>query len=111
MTANMTAAPAIPANRLMVSSANPVIHSLNPVRTFDPVRARVHVEPLMTNAERLQAAEAAARAANQRRAPLGVNALRDTRLGRYIEAMHPGDVVYWVACLGGACLLLIKATI
>ena len=23
---------------------------------------------------------------------------------------HPGDVLYWVACLGGACLLLLSAT-
>ena len=37
--------------------------------------------------------------------------LTDTRLGRYVESMHPGDIVYWVAGLGGACLLLIKATI
>ena len=23
---------------------------------------------------------------------------------------HPGDILYWAACLGGACLLLIAAT-
>ena len=23
---------------------------------------------------------------------------------------HPGDILYWVACLGGACLLLLCAT-
>ena len=92
--------------------------SLSPItsaasRAFDPVRARVHFEPLTTNAERLQAIEAARAAAErkQTRAPMGFNALRDTRLGRYLENLHPGDIVYWVAGLGGACLLLIKATI
>jgi len=24
---------------------------------------------------------------------------------------HPGDVLYWVTCLGGACLFLIASTI
>ena len=98
----MTATP-MPAN-------NPLVR-MDAARAFDPVRARVHVEPLTTNAERLQAVEAACTQTSQRRAPLGINALRDTRFGRYIENMHPGDIVYWVACLGGACLLLIKATI
>jgi hypothetical protein len=77
---------------------------------MDPVRARVHFEPLTTNAERMQAEQAARDARSQRRAPLGVALLTDTRLGRYVENMHPGDIVYWVAGLGGACLLLIKAT-
>jgi hypothetical protein len=80
-------------------------------RSFDPVRARVCCAPIVTNAERLQAEEAALAERNRKRAPLGIDALRDTRLGRYVENMHPGDIVYWVACLGGACLLLIKATI
>lgn len=105
MTADMTmtAAPQMPAN-------NPILR-MDAARAYDPVRARVRVEPVVTNAERLQAVEAARAQTSQRRAPLGVNALRDTRFGRYIENMHPGDIVYWVACLGGACLLLIKATI
>lgn len=79
----------------------------------DPVRARVRCAPLVTNAERLQAAEAALAAAqrSKKHAPLGVDLLRDTRLGRYLQSLHPGDIVYWVAGLGGACLLLIKATI
>ncbi|HEV2646291.1 MAG TPA: hypothetical protein VGU46_08010 [Acidobacteriaceae bacterium] len=25
-------------------------------------------------------------------------------------AIHPGDILYWTACLGGACLLLLCAT-
>lgn len=109
MTSNMTAAPA-------QLGINPVIHTLDPVRTmdsarsFDPVRARVRCQPAITNAERLQA-ETNAYEVKQRRAPLGIAMLTDTRLGRYVESMHPGDIVYWVAGLGGACLLLIKATI
>jgi len=35
--------------------------------------------------------------------------LPDTR-GGGPRGPHPGDVLYWVACLGGACLLLLAAT-
>jgi hypothetical protein len=35
--------------------------------------------------------------------------LPDTRNGGP-RRPHPGDVLYWVACLGGACLLLLSAT-
>ncbi|HVT80656.1 MAG TPA: hypothetical protein VHM90_08360 [Phycisphaerae bacterium] len=82
-------------------------------RQFDPVRARVHYEPHVTNAERMQAEEAARSGAERRKtsAPLGIEMLTDTRFGRYVGGMHPGDIVYWVAGLGAACLLLIKATI
>ena len=48
---------------------------------------------------------------HRNRAPLGIDLLTDTRFGRYVNNLHPGDIFYWVACLGGACLLLIKATI
>jgi hypothetical protein len=33
--------------------------------------------------------------------------LADTRSPR---GPHPGDVLYWVACVGGACLLILAAT-
>lgn len=95
-------------------NAAPLSHANSSVsRSFDPVRARVHFEPLTTNAERLQALEAERAAAQRKkeRAPLGFDGLRDTRVGRYVQNLHPGDIVYWVAGLGGACLLLIKATI
>ncbi len=99
MTADMTA--------ISVTLAN------NPTRSFDPVRARVQCEALVTNAERMQAEEAlrAVSELRQTRAPLGIDLLTDTRFGRYVSSLHPGDIFYWVACLGGACLLLIKATI
>jgi len=35
--------------------------------------------------------------------------LPDTRNGGP-RGPHPGDVLYWVACVGGACLLLLAAT-
>ena len=98
MTADMTAISARLAN--------------SPTR-LDPVRARVQCEALVTNAERMQAEEAQRAASEQRQnhAPLGIDLLTDTRFGRYVNNLHPGDIFYWVACLGGACLLLIKATI
>ena len=30
--------------------------------------------------------------------------------GRGPRAPHPGDIAYWVTCLGAACLLLLAAT-
>jgi hypothetical protein len=30
--------------------------------------------------------------------------------GRSPRAPHPGDIAYWVTCLGAACLLLLAAT-
>lgn len=98
----------------MMTAATPATLAANSsALPFDPVRARVRCEHIVTNAERLQALEAARIAAQPRkgRSPLGIALLRDTRFGRYIQNLHPGDVVYWVAGLGGACLLLLKATI
>ena len=97
-----------------MTAATPATFAANSsARPFDPVRARVRCTPLTTNAERLQAVEAARAAAEPRngRAPLGLAMLTDTRFGRYVQRLHPGDIAYWVAGLGGACLLLIKATI
>ena len=42
-------------------------------------------------------------------APPRLQLVPDTR-GGGPRRPHPGDVLYWVACLGGACLLLIAAT-
>ncbi len=72
---------------------------------LDPVRARVTSGLPMTATQMLQA--------NPRYRPeaegLGPHALVDTR-GTGPHSPHPGDIVYWVACLGGACLLLLAAT-
>jgi hypothetical protein len=67
----------------------------------DPVRSRVKYEQPLTNFEILQAEEARRAAANP--LPPETCSPRPRR-------PHPGDVVYWVATLGGACLLLLCAT-
>jgi hypothetical protein len=41
--------------------------------------------------------------------PNSLRQLADTR-GTGPRGPHPGDILYWVACLGGACLLLFAAT-
>jgi hypothetical protein len=99
--------------RTMTADMTAALSANSSARSFDPVRARVTCEPLITNAERMQAEEAHRMATGQgrNRAPLGIEMLTDTRFGRYVTGLHPGDIVYWVACLAGACLLLIKATI
>jgi hypothetical protein len=75
-------------------------------RALDPVRLRVTVLPQLTNDQILQA-ESAQHYAEA--APPRLQLVPDTR-GGGPRRPHPGDVLYWVACLGGACLLLIAAT-
>jgi hypothetical protein len=41
--------------------------------------------------------------------PNSLYVMADTR-GGGPRGPHPGDILYWVACLGGACLLLFAAT-
>ena len=69
---------------------------------LDPVRARVSVSQQLTNDQILQA-DAAHPAADLLRLP------PDTR-GGGPRGPHPGDILYWVACVGGVGLLLIAAT-
>ena len=71
---------------------------------IDPVRSRVAVQLQLTNDQMLQAAAQPAEAA-----PHPQRLLPDTR-GGGPRRPHPGDVIYWVACLGGACLLILCAT-
>jgi hypothetical protein len=67
------------------------------------VPSRVAYHHPITNHERLQA-EMAAEQIEQPAAPSNQGfGLPDTRHG----GPHPGDIVYWVACLGGAGLLLL----
>jgi hypothetical protein len=68
----------------------------------DPVRSRVKYEQPLTNFEILQAEEA-------KRAQLSQVGVPPPDTGRP-RRPHPGDIVYWVATLGGACLLLLCAT-
>jgi hypothetical protein len=74
-----------------------------PIRALDPVRSRVLVRQQLTNDQLLQADAAAHPAADVLRLP------PDTR-STGPRGPHPGDVLYWVACLGGACLLILSAT-
>jgi hypothetical protein len=73
---------------------------------FDPVRSRVFVPQQLTNDQMLQA-DAAAHPAEA--LPNSLRLLPDTR-GGGPRGPHPGDVIYWIACLGGACLLILCAT-
>ena len=63
------------------------------------VPSRVAYHHPITNHERMQA-ELAAEHVEQPKQGFG---LPDTRHG----GPHPGDIVYWVACLGGVGLLLL----
>jgi hypothetical protein len=63
----------------------------------------VTVPQQLTNDQILQADAATHSAADVLHLP------PDTR-GGGPRGPHPGDVLYWVACVGGACLLLIAAT-
>ncbi len=89
--------------------ANPATHpaSLASIpgtgQCFDRVRARVTVKQQLTNDQILQADAAAHPASDVLHLP------PDTR-GGGPRGPHPGDVLYWVACVGGACLLLMAAT-
>lgn len=65
---------------------------------LDPVRARIR-------ATRSQAHEPGDAAHTNR----SLHLLAETR-GNGPRGPHPGDILYWVACLGGACLLLLSAT-
>ena len=89
MTANPSACPA-------------TVTSMAAIRQgIDPVRARVAASQHLTNDQILQAVEAARHAADGPYQP---------PIARR-SGPHPGDVLYWVTCVGGACLLLIEATI
>jgi hypothetical protein len=67
------------------------------------VRDRVTVKLQLTNDQILQADATAHPAADVLHLP------PDTR-GGGPRGPHPGDVLYWMACVGGACLLLMAAT-
>ena len=76
----------------------------------DPVRSRVHFAPQLTHFEMLRADAA-------RRSPAGN--VRFGELPNYLppdtgtprpRRPHPGDIVYWLTCLGGICLLLFAGT-
>ena len=88
----------------------------------DPVRSRVKFEQPLTNYERLHPFVFEETPAKTFRIPLpafklpriaaktpavDANSLPDTGRPR---RPHPGDIFYWVTCLGGVCLLLLAST-
>jgi len=88
MTANLTACPA-------------TVPSMGAFRqSLDPVRARVAVLQQLTNDQMHKTVEVARHAADiVQRPPIHRS-----------SGLHPGDVLYWITCVGGACLLLLTAT-
>jgi hypothetical protein len=85
----------------------------------DPVPSRVAYHHPLTEYEKLQAERALEDAQSVGAAPKGRFALPplvacedapQTATTRLLQGRHVGDIVYWVACLGGACLLLLCAT-
>jgi hypothetical protein len=91
MTSNQTANPTL----FVIPGGSP--------RRPDPVRARVEAPRQVTHFETLQAFVPAT-------APRRGLHLLPEALKAGSRRLHPGDVVYWVACLGGVCLLLLSAT-
>jgi len=75
-------------------------------RRPDPARSRAKYEQPLTNAEMLQA-DAVRRAKSTGESGRGIPPIPDTGRPR---RPHPGDLLYWVACLGAASLLLLAAT-
>jgi hypothetical protein len=88
----------------------------------DPVRSRVKYEQPLTNYEKQHPFVFEETPAKTFRIPLpefklptfafkapsaDVNQVSDTDRPR---RPHPGDVFYWITCLGGVCLLLLAAT-
>lgn len=73
-------------------------------RRPDPVRARVSAGQQLVNSQGFPAHSSRNTTDSAHLIPP-----LDYRAGAQGKP-HPGDVLYWVACLGGACLLLIKAT-
>jgi hypothetical protein len=76
-----------------------------PSRRLDRVRARMATNRNVRNPQDLRAF----RSERQPQNP-GLHLVADTRGTGPARGLHPGDVLYWVACLGGACLLLLCAT-
>jgi hypothetical protein len=86
--------------------ANPALFAIpGGLRQYtDPVKARVAAPRQITHFEELQASTAPTPETHR-----GLHLLPEAVRGNR-RRPHPGDVLYWVACLGGVCLLLLSAT-
>jgi hypothetical protein len=76
-----------------------------PPRRIDRVRARISANRVHRSLQNAPSFPAEVRPETP-----GLRGLADTRGTGPARGLHPGDVLYWVACLGGACLLLLCAT-
>ncbi|MDP9049748.1 MAG: hypothetical protein M3O31_03360 [Acidobacteriota bacterium] len=76
-----------------------------PARRIDRIRARMGANRSVRNLESVSAFRPEEQTQNPR-----LHLVADTRGTWPARGPHPGDVLYWVACLGGACLLLLCAT-
>jgi hypothetical protein len=76
-----------------------------PPRRIDRIRARMSANRTVRSLQNARSFRSEAPPENS-----GLHALADTRGTGPARGLHPGDVLYWVACLGGACLLLLCAT-
>jgi hypothetical protein len=74
-------------------------------RRIDRIRARVSANRTFRSLQNVRSFHSEAQPENS-----GPNVPADTRGTGPARGPHPGDVLYWVACLGGACLLLLCAT-
>jgi hypothetical protein len=87
----------------------------------DPVPSRVAYHHPLTEYEKQQAEAAAELEASMaprcrfalppmpELLPDGTAVMEEESRNWFVERAHLGDVVYWVACFGGACLLLLCA--
>jgi hypothetical protein len=74
-------------------------------RRIDRIRARMSANRTFRSLQNARSFRSEAPPENP-----GLHVLADTRGTEPARGPHPGDVLYWVACLGGACLLLLCAT-
>lgn len=85
------------------TALNPAVSAARLRPSVVPSRVAYH-HPI-TNYERLQAELAAEQQADHMPAHRGRFGFPETRHG----GPHPGDIAYWVACVGGAGMLLLCA--
>ena len=87
----------------------------------DPVPSRVAYHHPLTEYEKQQAELAAEEANHAPKGRFALPPLPEIETGvdlsasapsshGFVTRAHPSDVIYWLACLGGACLLLLCAT-
>ncbi|HEY4380155.1 MAG TPA: hypothetical protein VGN01_07395 [Acidobacteriaceae bacterium] len=92
----MTAEPATYPAMLILEGGSP--------RRPDPVRARI-----AAGSQPMVHSQGVLMTSTEEAGHRGLHLTPGSRMGA-LRRFHPGDVLYWVACLGGAGLLLLCAT-